>query len=516
MSLPHQPGSSGSNASDDPVTGPSLFLKLQRPGLAREALQIKEFMLVDLAHSVMLTEQGILSQHDGSLLVSALLKLRDQTDNLDISDIGRGSLLFHIEHWLADCVGEELSGRLHTGRSRIDQGTTVRRLYKRNQLLLIMEKLLKLRSRLIELAGRHQHTLMPGYTHMQHAQPWVFGHYLLSFADRLDDDFERILQSYHFTNLSPLGSAGLVGTAWPLNRRRTSDLLGFDGLVKNTRLARDATYAADALSSMSFIMSTLNDLATDLHLWSSFEFGTVELPSDLCGSSSIFPQKKNPEALEVIRHAAGGAVTWLSSALATFRGEGSGDQAMRELPMFDNAAALTNDVLELTSEIIARVTVHDDRMTNLLKGSWATASNLADRLVMTSGLSFRQAHHVVAHLVSEAIRKGDGPETIGENELTSASQQVLGDIVTLPIDAIREALSPDLFVATRKTEGGIAPCRIKDLLDSANTRLSDHKELLGSLHKKIDHAYRELEQVAKNIAGPTGSNINRNVLEGLQ
>ncbi len=516
MSLSSQYERSATVASDNHAEELPVFLEIQKPGLDREVRQLNEFMLVDLAHGVMLTEQGILSDLDGSRLVSALMELRDEVGALDASNVSRGSLLFHIEHWLAEHIGEDLSGRLHTGRSRIDQGATVRRLYKRNQLLLIMEKLLKLRSALIKLAESHQHTLMPGYTHMQHAQPWVFGHYLLSFVDRLDDDFERILRSYRFTNISPLGSAGLVGTAWPLDRRRTAELLGFDGLVDNARLARDATYAADALASMSFVMSTLNDIATDLHIWSSFEFGTVELPDDLCGTSSIFPQKKNPEALEAIRYAAGGATAWLGSALATFRGEGSGDQAMRELPMFDNASALTNDMLELSCEIIERLIVHEKRMSSLLQGSWATASNLADRLVMTAGLSFRQAHHVVAHLVTNAIHYGTGPGEIGECDLSDASRQILGRSINLSDNAIREALSPVQFVTTRTTEGGIAPERIAELSESALKRLADHKKLLATMKTKIGHAYRNLEEAAKKIAGTTGNDINRNVLEGLQ
>lgn len=516
MSLSSQHELSAPMTSDDRAAELPVFLELQKPGLAREARQLKEFMLVDLAHGVMLTEQGILSKPDGARLVSALLRLRDEVETLDVSDVSRGSLLFHIEHWLAEHVGEDLSGRLHTGRSRIDQGATVRRLYKRNQLLLIMGNLLKLRTALITLAEKHRHTLMPGYTHMQHAQPWIFGHYLLSFTDRLDDDFERILRSYRFTNISPLGSAGLVGTAWPLNRQRTAELLAFDGLVNNARLARDATYAADALASMSFVMSTLNDLATDLHLWSSFEFGTVELPNDLCGTSSIFPQKKNPEALEAVRYAAGGATTWLASALATFRGEGSGDQAMRELPIFDNAAALTNDMLELSFEIIERLDVHEDRMSSLLEGSWATASNLADQLVMVADLSFRQAHHVVAHLVTSAIHDGIGPGQIGERELSDASRQVLGRGINLSGDVIREALSPSQFVATRKTEGGIAPERISELSDKAHKRLSDHKKLLAVMRGRISEAYKNLEQAAKKIAGTASNNINKTVLEGLK
>lgn len=163
-------------------------------------------------------------------------------------------------------------------------------------------------------------------------------------------------------NLNPLGVVGLSGTSWPLNRHRTTELLGFGAVLENSKLGREAFYAADAIASLSFIMATLNDLSTDLHLWSSTEFGFVESDDAYCGTSSMFPQKKNPDGLEAVKKAAGGSVTWL----ATFRAEGTGDQAMRDLPLLDDALETTEGMLELLTGIVSTLVVHQERMAGRL------------------------------------------------------------------------------------------------------------------------------------------------------
>ena len=256
------------------------------PGLAREKRQMREFNQVDLAHTVMLAEQGILTPNVAKMILQSLIELRGMEPAAFPIDPLRGSFLLQVEAHLFSRVGEDIGGQMHTGRSRIDQGTTVRRLYERNRILDVMERLNQFRGALIEKAARHSRAIMPGYTHMQQAQPWVFGHYLLSIAAQLAEDFERLTQTYARVNLNPLGAVGLSGTSWPLDRHRTTELLGFGAVLENSKLGREAFYAADAIASLSFIMATLNDLSTDLHLWSSTEFGFVESDDAYCGTSS--------------------------------------------------------------------------------------------------------------------------------------------------------------------------------------------------------------------------------------
>src|SRR6185503_4542568 len=181
-------------------------------------------------------------------------------------DVSRGSFLLQVEAYLFRLIGEDVGGQMHTGRSRIDQGATVRRLYKRNRILEVLGRILELQAVILKVAGTHSRTIRPGYTHMQHAQPWVFGHYLLSFSTRFHDAFERLSQAYLRVNRNPLGAVGLAGTSWPLDRQRTTHLLGFSAVLENSKLGREAYYAADAISALSFVMADLNDLATDLHV----------------------------------------------------------------------------------------------------------------------------------------------------------------------------------------------------------------------------------------------------------
>ncbi|UUZ73182.1 hypothetical protein LP415_07585 [Polaromonas sp. P1(28)-8] len=257
---------------------------------------------------------------------------------------------------------------------------------------------------------------------------------------------------------------------------RTTVLLGFDGLVENSKLGREAYYAAEAIGALAFVMADLNDLATDLHLWSSTEFGLVESDDSYCGTSSIFPQKKNPAGLETIKKAAGSAVTWLATALATFRAEGTGDQAMRELPLIDEALTTTEGMLDLFTGVIETLIVHDDRMAQSLSGSWCTASNLADVIVHERGLSFRQVHHIVARVVRKCLAQGIAPADLTSALLDEAALETAGLELGLGDEAVRDALDPRRFVETRVTDGSVAPLQVARLLAHAQSeRVADKR-----------------------------------------
>ncbi len=458
------------------------------PGLAREIRHAREFNQVDLAHTVMLAEQGILPRNVASVILEGLLELRRMDASAIPMDPVKGSFLLQVEAFLFSRMGEDIGGQMHTGRSRIDQGTTVRRLHERNRILDVLERLNQFRGALIEKAARHSRTIMPGYTHMQQAQPWVFGHYLLSIATRLSEDFERLTQSYHRVNLNPLGAVGLSGTSWPLNRSRTTELLGFGAVLENSKLGREAFYAADAIAALSFVMATLNDLSTDLHIWSSSEFGFVESDDAYCGTSSIFPQKKNPAGLETVKKAAGGSVTWLASALATFRAEGTGDQAMRDLPLIDDALETTEGMLDLLTGIISTLIVHEARMRRGLDGSWCTASNLADVIVRKTGLSFRQVHHVVARLVRICVNENVSPSAVTIELLDRAAEETVGKTIAIDESTLRNALDPEVFVETRVTAGSVSPLEIDRMLETARARLKDSDIWLAAERKRLTTA----------------------------
>lgn len=471
------------------------------PGLAREKRQFQEFNDVDLAHTIMLSEQSILPMDVARVIVKGLLELRDLGPDNFPTDPLKGSFLLQVESFLFSRMGEDIGGQMHTGRSRIDQGATVRRLYKRNRMLLVFSRMIEFRTALVDKAQHHVRTVMPGYTHMQQAQPWVFGHYLLSFASRLDDDFDRLVEVYGRVNVNPLGAVGLSGTAWPLDRNRTTELLGFNAILENSKLGREAFYAAEAIGALSFVMATLNDLATDLHIWSSTEFGFVESADEYCGTSSIFPQKKNPSGLETVKKAAGGAVTWLATALATFRAEGTGDQAVRDLPLIDDAFQTVDGMLDLFAGIVTTLIVHEERMRTALAGSWCTASNLADVIVREKGLSFRQVHHVVARLVRICLDEGVMPAKVTAALLDRAAQETLGRALIFDETLLRQALDPEFFVATRQTTGSVNPAEIERMIISAEANLAQGRQWLATEEKRLMAAAEKLQAAARAIVG---------------
>lgn len=469
------------------------------PVLMHEKHHYREFNLVDLAHTTMLAEQGILSRDVAREILKGLLEIRQIDADAFPIDPLKGSFLLQVEAFLFSRMSEDIGGQMHTGRSRIDQGTTVRRLYARNRLLGLLDRLNSFREATLGQAEKHTRTIMPGYTHMQQAQPWVFGHYLLSIMTRLGDDFARLREVYARVNLNPLGAVGLSGTSWQLDRNRTTELLGFGAVLENSKLGREAFYAAETVGALSILMATLNDLATDLHIWSSAEFGFVESDDAYCGTSSIFPQKKNPAGLEAIKKAAGGSVTWLTTALATFRAEGTGDQAMRDLPFIDEAFDLTEGMLDLFTGIIETLIVHNHRMREALDGSWCTASNLADVIVRETGLSFRQVHHVVARLVRNCLAEDIDPANVTMKVLNRAAQETIGRDIAIDECSLKEALNPEAFVETRVTTGSIAPFEIDRMLQAAAAHLSNDCDWLAEKQEHIRAADKKLDAAIDRI-----------------
>ena len=395
---------------------PRLLKYHDLPALEREKKQFHEFVAVDLAHTAMLVEEGIISAAVGRAILEQLLAIRRFKPADFPTDVRKGSFLLQVEAYLFGAVGEDVGGQMHTGRSRIDQGATVRRLYKRNRTL-------ERDGPAQRPAGRHRRTgAAPCPNHHArlhpHAARAALG--LRSLPAELQFAFARQLPApdrsldpresqparrggpgRHVLAVEPRTHHGIARLRWPGGEFQAR---------------REAYYAAEAIAALAFVMADLNDLATDLHVWSSTEFGLVESDDSYCSTSSIFPQKKNPAGLETIKKAAGSAVTWLATALATFRAEGTGDQAVRDLPLIDEALTTTEGMLDLFTGVIETLIVHEDRMAASLNGSWCTSSNLADVIVRERGLSFRQAHHIVARVVRNALGEGHWSERADQRD----------------------------------------------------------------------------------------------------
>ncbi len=469
------------------------------PRLVREKQRFTQFLRVDMTHTVMLVEEGILSREDGWRILKRLRVLSDLGAGNFRTEPAKGSFLLQVEDFLFDELGEDVGGRMHTGRSRIDQGATVERLYARDRLLEVADRLVALQVAVCGLASENTTSIMPGYTHMQHAQPWVFGHYLLGAFHAFSEHFDRLVAAYERTNRNPLGTVGLSGTSWPLNRDRTTELLAFSGLVDNARLALEEYYAVEVMAVLSFIMSSVNDLASDFHLWSGFEFGFVETADSYCGSSSIFPQKKNPYALETIKKEAGISTTWMASALSSFRTEGSGDHAPRRVLQVDDGLEVTENMLDYLAGVVDTLIVHKDRMRALTSGNWSTSSNLADEIVRATGLSYRQTHHAVARMVRLAIERRIRPDEVTADLLDEAARETIGRTLDLDTGSIRLALDAEEFIRTRVTVGSPNESEIRRLLGSARRRLGRERRWIARQQRAIADAQDKLETAMDRI-----------------
>ena len=373
---------------------PVLVAHDEQPHLSHAQCRFDAYCQVDLAHVVMLMEQGILDSRRGSRLLQGLLGIRRQGVDEFPWVTGVGSCLVQFEHFLTENYGSDVAGRLQTGRSRNDQEGAVERVYLRDWVLSLIARVIDLQRKLLDPAARHTETVMPGYTHFQHAQPWTFGHYLMRQVYVFERDLQRLRGVFARTNLSALGGAAQAGTSWPLDRRRTCELLGHDGLVVNSNdageFARD--HIEEAVAAQALMMSNIGRYATDLYVWSSWEFSMVEVEDGLAGTSSIMPQKKNPHALERTKALAGQAAGWLPAVMACQRGVLSTDLDMvYGDDLVTQYCSACRDSLALITEVTRTLVVHETVMAERAAAFWSTTSHLADELVRRFDFPFRTA-----------------------------------------------------------------------------------------------------------------------------
>ena len=473
------------------------------PHLARLKRRAREYALADLAHAVMLVEEGILSRERGARLLDGLLDILERGLGTFPWDPRVGSYLPQAERYIAARAGEDIAGRLQTGRSRNDQSAAAERLWTRDLLLAVSGDLLILERALLARATEHVETVMPGYTHSQHAQPSTFGHALMRHASALERDLQRLRGCFARTNLSAQGGAAMAGTSWPVNRRRIADLLGHNGLVVNSAdaggFARD--HMEEEVACLALLMSDLGRLATELFVWHTYEFGFVEVADALAGTSSIMPQKKNPHALERVKALAGQAAGWLASmmgcqrtVLSTDLDFAFGDDILT--PMGD--ACLGS--LRLMAEAIATITVRRDVMAARAGAFWSTTSHLADELVRRFDLPFRAAHQIVGRFVRDSIAAGHTPETVDPALLARSARDAGRPDVTLSATELREALDARHFVVACASEGSVNPRHVREHIAQLTQAVGDHERWHRSTTAHVDTAIASLTSRARELA----------------
>jgi argininosuccinate lyase len=418
------------------------------------------------AHVAMLAAQGIVSREDAGAIASGLDSIAAEYEANGVpEDWALEDIHMTTESRLAELIGPT-AGRLHTARSRNDQVATDFRLWVREAIDQADAGLRELQRALVTRAGEHADSVMPGFTHLQAAQPVTLGHHLLAYYEMIGRDRSRFVDARARLNECPLGSAALAGTGFPLDRKATSDALGFDRPTANSLDAvSDRDFALDYLQAAAQCALHLSRLAEELILWASQPFGFVRLPDALSTGSSIMPQKKNPDAAELVRGHAGRIVGCLTGLMVTMKGlplAYSKDMQDDKPPVFEAAGLLALSIAAMTG-MIADAEFRTDRMRQAAELGYATATDLADWLVREAGVPFREAHHITGAAVRAAETKGVALDSLSLDELKAIDSRI--------DERVFSALSVASSVAARTSYGGTAPERVREQVAAARKSL---------------------------------------------
>ena len=418
-----------------------------------------------IAHATMLTEAGVLSADDLAAIDRGMRQIEAEIDagtfqwSIDLEDVH-----LNLEKRLTELIGDA-GKRLHTGRSRNDQVATHIRLWLRDEIDAIDAGLTALQRALLGVAKREHATVMPGFTHLQVAQPVTFGHHLLAYVEMFARDAERMSDCRRRVNRLPLGAAALAGTSHPINRERVRELLGFDDICHNSLDAvSDRDFAIEFCAAASVLMMHVSRLSEELVLWLSPRIGFIDLPDRFCTGSSIMPQKKNPDVPELARGKTGRVYGHLTSLLTLMKGQPlayNKDNQEDKEPLFDTVDTL-RPTLAIFADMIAGVEVKADRMREAAAEGFSTATDLADYLVR-KGVAFRDAHEAVALAVREAAGRAIDLSGLSLAELTRFHPAIGDDVF--------EVLTIDGSVNARNHPGGTAPRAVLEAIARHRARL---------------------------------------------
>jgi len=417
------------------------------------------------AHAAMLVKAGILTAEDGLAIQGGL----DQI----LAEIESGAFTFkteledihmNVESRLAELVGEA-AGRLHTARSRNDQVATDFRLWVRDTLDGMESALKELQAALIEKAKQHAASVMPGFTHLQAAQPVTFGHHMLAYVEMFGRDRSRLRDARNRMNECPLGAAALAGTSFPIDRHMTAAALGFDRPTANSLdSVSDRDFALEFLSDAAICAIHLSRLAEELVIWTTAQFRFVTLSDAFTTGSSIMPQKRNPDAAELIRAKAGRVIGNLNSLLVVMKGlplTYSKDMQDDKEPAFEAADTLELSIAAMTG-MIRDLKVNTERLKESAGAGFTTATDIADWLVRVAGVPFRQAHHITGRIVRIAEDKNCGLEELSLAELQGVDARITADVFSV--------LGVEASASSRTSFGGTAPANVAKAATEARKR----------------------------------------------
>ncbi len=458
-------------------------------------------MAINYAHLVMLADRKIVGGDDAASIARAL-------DTISVDEVRKvqydgtyEDLFFYIERLVVAACGEEVAGRLHTARSRNDIDMTMYRMQQRQLILTLLEGTLSLRRSLIGLADRYREAVFAAHTHTQPAQPSTIAHYLLAVIEQLERDTVRLKAAYASTNQNPLGACAITGTGFPIDRGRTAELLGFDGTTGNTYGSiATVDYLLESASATSVLLVGLGRVIQDLLLWCTSEFGYLRLADGFVQGSSIMPQKRNPVALEHARAIGSKALGQAAGIMLATHNTPFGDIVDTEDDLQPLVGQMFHDAaraVSLVAAAMAGAEFDTGKLAERAGQNWITLTELADTLARDHGLSFKSGHTIAARVIADSRATPGGSLAALLREVSKAAT---GKEIVYTDAQLAEILSPEHFVAVRKTYGGPSPSETARAVEVAKKALTDDEEWLRGTHERLRSAEEKLKDAAARLS----------------
>lgn len=460
---------------------------------------------INEAHLLMLHKQGLIPDEAAHKLARAMLDMETDGAAQVPLDPQREDAYFNYEAHLISLTGADVGGRLHTARSRNDILATIDRLSTRDRLLELLDVLGQVRDTALARAEQYVDVVMPGYTHLQPAQPITYGFYLAGVAQALERDTDRLMQAYLHVDRCPLGAGAFAGTPFKIDRQETARLLGFGGVVDNTLDAvASRDFMFEVMAAITLLATTWSRIAQDYFVWGTDEFRLIEFPDSVAGTSSIMPQKKNPVVLEYLKGRSGKILGLFTGAMAGLKGTNfshTGDANRESIAGFAEMVRECKDGLALLRLVLDTAQPARQEMLARAQRNFCAATDLADVLVQNADVSFRQAHHVVGAVVRDAMDRGMPADQISIDMLDAATEAQLQHASGLSQEMLSRSLDPALSVLHREA-GGPAPVSVRHTIHAARSALQ--AQLLQNAQRKaaLAQARQQRRALSQELATP--------------
>ncbi|HUY00397.1 MAG TPA: argininosuccinate lyase [Candidatus Deferrimicrobium sp.] len=457
-----------------------------------------------VAHNLMLHKIGAISDEEVKPILGALKKIYVSWQKgefqltQELEDVH-----MNIENIVTEQIGPEVGGKMHLARSRNDQVLLDLHLFMRDEIITIQKYIFKLLEVLIKKAEDNLETLFIGYTHLQQAQPITFAHWCMAYVDTLFRDLDRLSHTYQKINVNPLGAGAIAGTSWPIDRQYTTDLLGFDAIQENTLdvISSRGEFEAELVSNFTFIMMHLGRMAEDLILGATSEFGYIILSDKYSTGSSIMPQKKNPDVLELIRSKVGVMNGKLMILLGILKGLPSGynrDHQELKGALFSSIENMKLTIQVLTG-LIATVKLNKEKIQNQIKNNFIMATELVDLLIKEYQIPFRTSYTIIGNLVKDFTKQNKKPEEITPEILIDYVKNNTPQKILISTEKIKKALDPLETIKRRVHIGGPAPKEEQRMIESRKKKLEIEKEQILTNEKKNKKAFNDLMYLIDNL-----------------